>query len=93
MADDNMSQDEMVARIAMLEGIVFALIEQRALQIGESGGVDAVTRFVGEMAFLVRDRTSSLSEDQKEKVAQNFDLMMRVLESRLLPKGRGEAVN
>lgn len=91
--DADMDRDEMVARIAMLEAMVYALIEQRALQIGEGGGVDAITRFVGEMAFLVQDRTNSLNVDQKQKIAQNYDQLMRVLHARLLPKDNGETVN
>lgn len=91
--DDDMSRDEMVARIALLEGLVYGLIEQRALQLGENGGIDAVTPFVEEMGRLVGDRTANMADEQKDFARRQFGAILQVLQDRLLPKSQGVTVN
>lgn len=78
--DADMSRDEMVVRIAMLEGIVFALIEERARAAGEASDVKALAQRIGA---AVNERAGHMPQEMKEGVQAHFAFVLEVLENRL----------
>lgn len=78
--DADMSREEMVVRIAMLEGIVFALIEERAR---EAGGLSDLRLLAQRIGAAANERAACMPPEMKEGVQAHFAFLLEILEDRV----------
>lgn len=87
--DADMDQDEMVARIALLEAMVVKLLEIEARRLSKDGGKPALDGLLYSLGEAATYRTQSMKEEQKLHVDRLLALWGRALLSALEPDDRG----
>lgn len=78
-----MTNDEMVVRIAMLEGIVAELLKREAMREYARGGHVAGAELGGEVGRAVRGISSGLPEEIRERVIERMDLLLAIIDADL----------
>lgn len=88
-----MDEDELRARLAALEAMVFGLIEREAQQAFAAGGLDAVRGLSTGLGEIVVQVASNLTEDQAKMTRRLFESALNTLEVRLFPSQSGGKAN
>lgn len=84
-----MSEDEVAARIAVLEAVVYTLIESAALQAAAARGMEGVNHVVETISYAVGERLSDMSPASKEMARAHFVALLQTLQDRLAPSQSG----
>lgn len=84
-----MSEDEVSARIAVLEAVVYTLIESVALQAAGERGMAGVNQVVETISYAVGERLSEMPPAAKEMAHAHFVALLQTLQDRLAPSQSG----
>ena len=84
-----MSHEDLVVRVVVLEGILYSLIEGLAQQAGAEKGMEGVNSLVQTLGFAVGERSSNLPPGLKEATHAHFVSLLQTLQDRLAPSQSG----
>ncbi|WP_293809181.1 hypothetical protein [uncultured Bosea sp.] len=87
--DEGLTREELTARLVVLEGFVYTLIEGLLRQAGEQKGMAGVNEIVQTVSFAVGQYSSNLEPDLKEKAHAHFVALLQRLQDRVAPSQSG----
>lgn len=88
-----MDEDEVAARIAVLEALVFGLIEKEAYEAFRAAGEDGLKALTARYGELVVTRLDGMPKQQESFGREHFRTFFDLLGARMSPSQSGAKVN